>query len=96
MFLREMAKSVGGIPSLAPMSFGPTVVEAGEGIDGPLQDASNRTLVVIQLMGDDGLNTIVPYGQQQYYALRPTLGLQSDEILPIDGDVAFNARHVRG
>jgi uncharacterized protein (DUF1501 family) len=92
MFLKEMAKSVGGIPSLAPMSFGPTVVEAGEDINGPLQDASNRTLVVIQLMGgNDGLNTVVPYGQQRYYTLRPTLGLQTDEILPIDGDVAFNS-----
>jgi uncharacterized protein (DUF1501 family) len=92
MFLREMAKTVGGIPSLAPMSFGPTVVEATDQASGPLQAASNRTLVVIQLMGgNDGLNTIVPYGQQAYYTLRPTLGLQAAEILPIDGDVAFNA-----
>src|ERR1700690_3934698 len=91
-FLKEIAKSFGKIPSISPMSFGPTVVEASDLGFGPLQSASNRTLVVIQLMGgNDGINTIVPYGQPAYYTNRPTLGLSGNQILPIDGNVAFNA-----
>lgn len=95
-FLREVAARVAGIPSVTPLSLGPTVIEANEKnglVPAALQNASNKTLVVIQLMGgNDGLNTIVPYGQQAYLQNRPTLGLQSNEILPIDGDIAFNSQ----
>jgi len=95
-FLKGLAASVAVIPSLAPLSLGPTLVEANDTTTtttGPLQNASNKTLVVIQLMGgNDGLNTVVPYGQQAYYQNRPTLGLQQDEILPIDGDIALNSQ----
>ncbi|MDV3293577.1 MAG: DUF1501 domain-containing protein [Nitrososphaerales archaeon] len=91
LFLKQVASSVGVMPSLLPLSLGPTVMEAADGPAGILQTASNKTLVVIQLMGgNDGVNTVVPYGQQAYYQVRPTLGLQQNEILPIDGDVALN------
>ena len=44
-----------------------------------------RTLVVIQLAGgNDGLNTVVPIGQPDYRKLRPTVGLNPDEVLPLD------------
>ena len=93
IFLKELAKSVGVMPSLAPLSLGPTVLEATDTTNSTLQNASNRTLVVVQLMGgNDGVNTVVPYGQKAYYDSRPTLGLGSDEILPIDGDVALNSQ----
>jgi uncharacterized protein (DUF1501 family) len=92
MFLKEVAKSVGVMPSLAPMSLGPTVLEPVDDVSGPLQTASSRTLVIVQLMGgNDGINTVVPYGQQAYYQVRPTLGLQQTELLPINGDIALNA-----
>ena len=92
--LRQLAARVAGIPSLAPLSLGPTVVEAtdtNKATTSTLQNASNRTLVVIQLMGgNDGLNTVVPYGQTAYLENRPNIGLTADEILPIDGDVGLN------
>jgi len=48
---------------------------------------------VIQLMGgNDGLNTVVPYGQAAYLENRPNIGLTSDEVLPIDGDVGLNSQ----
>ena len=94
--LRQLAARIAGIPSLAPLSLGPTVVEAKDsnrGTTSTLQNASNKTLVVIQLMGgNDGLNTVVPYGQQAYLDARPNIGLTSDEILPIDGEVGLNAQ----
>jgi len=81
------------MPSLAPLSLGPTVLEASDTSNTALQNASNKTLVVVQMMGgNDGINTVVPYGQQAYYDNRPTLGLTSSELLPIDGDVALNSQ----
>ncbi len=43
------------------------------------------TLVVIQLAGgNDGLNTVVPIGQPEYRKLRPTVGLNPEEVLPLE------------
>jgi uncharacterized protein (DUF1501 family) len=51
-----------------------------------------RTLVVIQLAGgNDGLNTVVPIGQPEYRKLRPSVGLNPDEVLPLERDgLAFH------
>jgi len=90
--LRQLANRVAGIPSVTPLSLGPTVVEATDANPvSALQNASNKTLVVIQLMGgNDGLNTVVPYGDPAYLQARPTIGLQNDEVLPIDGYIGLN------
>ena len=50
----------------------------------------DRVLVVVQLGGgNDGLNTVVPYGSADYYRLRPQLGIaapgRNNGALAIDG-----------
>ncbi|MEM9420241.1 MAG: DUF1501 domain-containing protein [Planctomycetota bacterium] len=46
----------------------------------------DRVLVVVQLSGgNDGLNTVIPYGQDVYYKSRPTLGIKADTVLQFDG-----------
>src|SRR5438105_2183284 len=48
-------------------------------------DLPERTLVVLQLAGgNDGLNTVVPFGDGGYHALRPTLGLSADNVLHLN------------
>ncbi len=52
--------------------------------------ASGKTLVVLfQKGGNDGLNTVVPYGDADYYALRPTLAVPppggANTALNLDG-----------
>lgn len=55
-------------------------------------DAPNDTvLVVCQLSGgNDGLNTIVPYQDANYYALRPTLAIPKDKVLQINEPVGIH------
>ena len=45
---------------------------------------TDKVLVVIQLLGgNDGLNTVVPYQDSQYYVRRPTIGISSSSVLTI-------------
>lgn len=53
----------------------------------------DRVLVVVQLGGgNDGLNTLVPHGDDHYYRLRPSLGLRNSDVLRIDDYAGFNKR----
>jgi uncharacterized protein (DUF1501 family) len=46
----------------------------------------DHTLVVIQLAGgNDGLNTVVPYGDSAYYNSRPQLAIDKSDVLQIPG-----------
>src|SRR5579862_4319629 len=42
----------------------------------------DRVLVVVQMAGgNDGLNTIVPFRNDDYYKARPSLGIPADQVL---------------
>lgn len=44
-----------------------------------------RLLILIELKGgNDGLNTVVPYADETYYALRPRLAVRRDEVVQLD------------
>lgn len=45
-------------------------------------DYTGDTLVVLSMRGGfDGLSAVVPYGDPDYYALRPTIGIPQDRLL---------------
>jgi uncharacterized protein (DUF1501 family) len=59
--------------------------------EGPRRDTGGRTLVVVQLDGgNDGLNTVVPHGDDIYYKSRPKLALKAEELKPVDGHVGLH------
>ena len=59
--------------------------------DAPKRDANGRILVVIQLDGgNDGLNTVVPYGDDVYHKSRPRLALKAKDLKPIDDHVGLH------
>ncbi|MCW5603545.1 MAG: DUF1501 domain-containing protein [Burkholderiales bacterium] len=46
---------------------------------------SRNLLVLIELKGgNDGLNTVVPFAEESYYALRPRLAVSRDQVLKLD------------
>ena len=53
--------------------------------------ANGRKLVVIQMSGgNDGLNTIIPFQNDLYYKLRPTLALKKQNMLMLNDELAMN------
>ena len=49
-----------------------------------------RILVVVELSGgNDGLNTVVPYGDDAYYRARPRIGIKPARLRKLDDHFAF-------
>src|SRR5690242_7862379 len=58
---------------------------AADSVTHTITGKDGRILVVLQLAGgNDGLNTLVPFGDDAYYRARPRLGLQADNILKLN------------
>ena len=48
--------------------------------------ANKKKLVVLFQRGAvDGLNVVVPYTEQNYYAMRPTIAIKQNEVIDLDG-----------
>jgi uncharacterized protein (DUF1501 family) len=87
-FIRRSAG--GGLGFLAFTSAAPSFLAQSALAQTPAPERDRSILVVIQLAGgNDGLNTVVPYSDDNYYRLRPTLGLKED-LLPINYDLALH------
>jgi uncharacterized protein (DUF1501 family) len=53
--------------------------------------SNGKILVVLELSGgNDGLNTLVPYGDDAYYKRRPNLGIPKKEVRAIDDHFGFS------
>ena len=55
-------------------------------------ESNGKILVVLELSGgNDGLNTVIPYGDDAYYKHRPKIGIPRKELRPIDEHFGFNS-----
>ncbi len=51
----------------------------------------NKLLVLVELKGaNDGLNTVVPFRDEAYRALRPHIALKVEQVLPISDQLALH------
>ena len=83
-FLKHIG-AAGGIVSIgaAPPLFLARAAWAAEK-DGH-EPAEGRVLVLVQLAGgNDGLNTVIPYGDPEYRKARPGIGIAQQAVLRID------------
>ncbi len=79
VFLRNGALAVVGtaaIPVFLTRAAYATV-EAGAG--------NKRLVVIFQRGAADGLNIVVPHGEQAYYAMRPSINIPRNAVIDLDG-----------
>lgn len=78
-----------GAPGIVPMFSNAMAADRAGQSTQPGQ--SQKILVVLELSGgNDGLNTLVPYGDDAYYRHRPKLGIRPDKLRKIDDHFGFN------
>ena len=52
---------------------------------------SDRVLVLLQLDGgNDGLNTVIPFGDDLYYKARPSLGIKAGQLTKLDDQIGLH------
>jgi uncharacterized protein (DUF1501 family) len=49
------------------------------------QAQGKKLVVVFQRGAADGLNIVIPYGENNYYQLRPTIAIPRDQLIDLDG-----------
>ncbi len=53
--------------------------------------AKDTILVVVQLTGgNDGLNTVIPFKNDTYYKIRPTIAIKKDEVKKLTDELGFH------
>jgi uncharacterized protein (DUF1501 family) len=79
VFLRNSGMAIVGTAAIP--SF---LTRAAYGAESP--GGKNKRLVVIFQRGAaDGLNVVVPHGEQAYYAMRPSINIPRNAVLDLDG-----------
>jgi uncharacterized protein (DUF1501 family) len=54
-------------------------------LEGSEEKYPNRVLIVLELTGgNDGLNTVVPYGDDAYYRARPSIAIQPSDTIKLN------------
>src|ERR1044071_6063439 len=89
---REFLSTSGkGIGLLAFSRFAPQFLVQSTLAATPAPEKDRTILVLVQLAGgNDGLNTLVPFEDPDYYRLRPTLGIAKDKVLRTSDTVGLH------
>jgi uncharacterized protein (DUF1501 family) len=86
-FLAETARVLEIGTPVANAQIGPTTSTGGSG---------SKILVVILLAGgNDGINTVIPYGDPLYYQARPSLAIPREQVLPLNEAVGLSPHLTR-
>ena len=71
--------------------IGPVPAVLSQAAAAAAANQSGKILVVFEWFGgNDGLNTIVPYGDAMYYKHRPTIGIKEKDLLKIDAQFGWH------
>lgn len=80
-----------GIGLLAFSQFAPQFLVQSTLAAAPAPEKDRSVLVLVQLAGgNDGLNTVIPFEDANYYRLRPSLGIAKDKVLRLDDTLGLH------
>jgi uncharacterized protein (DUF1501 family) len=90
-FLSAAANAL-GVGAALPLLFRETnLAFAANFMAGVEEKHPNRILVVLELSGgNDGLNTVVPYQNGEYYRLRPTIAVAKNQVLKLGDEFGLH------
>ncbi|MFA6961775.1 MAG: DUF1501 domain-containing protein [Opitutaceae bacterium] len=80
-----------GIGLLAFSQFAPSFLVESTLAATPSPEKDRSILVLVQLAGgNDGLNTVIPYEDADYYRLRPTIGIKKEDAIRLDDTLGLH------
>ena len=87
---REFIRGASGLGFLAFSGVAPAFLARSAMAQTPAPERDRSILVIVQLAGgNDGLNTVIPYTDDRYYNLRPTLSLKNN-LLELNDNLALH------
>src|SRR5438105_5703013 len=79
------------VPTFLANTFSVLQSEAADKTTQVATGRDSTILVVLQMAGgNDGLNTVVPHGNDYYHRARPRIGLSEKQVLTLNDDVGLN------
>jgi uncharacterized protein (DUF1501 family) len=89
---REFLKTTLGVSTLLALGPGvPTILGRTRAQAANRSVSDNKILVMVQLGGgNDGLNTVIPYEDDEYGRNRPTIRFKANEVHKIDSQLGFH------
>ena len=79
------------VPTFLSNTFAALQAEAADRATQITTGKDSTILVVLQMAGgNDGINTVVPHGSDDYYKARPRIGIKADQVLKLNDQVGLN------
>src|SRR5271170_5764395 len=80
------------VPAFLSNTFAALQANAADSATQTATGRDSTILVVLQMAGgNDGLNTVVPFANDDYRRARPRLGLAATDVLKLDDELALHA-----
>jgi len=91
MFRRSFLKQAAGVGIVSLSGIAPSFLTRAFATDVRNSPTKGRILVLVQMAGgNDGLNTVIPHGDAEYYKARPGIGIPKQNVLKIDEHLGLN------